>query len=144
MSFLPYHSVPSVVVGLRVIESGRNDTVTITDNSTAQTTTVVADGQTRTFARQFTQFDLELEGRKDALTFDLVGAFSHRLADLQVSLGKGENHFTFNPGLTAITNQSDVILNVAGHSGNDFVNLNFGNILESSLHVNATGLGGSK
>jgi hypothetical protein len=40
-------TLPSGVVGLRVIESGRNDTVTITDNSTAQTTTVVADGQTR-------------------------------------------------------------------------------------------------
>jgi hypothetical protein len=135
---------PGGAAGLRVIESGRNDTVTITDNSTAQTTTVVADGRTQTFARQFGLFDLELVGRKDTLTFDLAGAYNARLADIQVVLGKGENHFTFNPGLTAIDNRSDVNLNVLGHNGNDFVNLNFGNILESRVNVAASNLGGSR
>ena len=154
LEVLEGRDVPSVTVaqfagsggaaGLRIIEDGRNDTVTITDNSTAHTTTVVADGKTQTFSRQFTLFDLELEGRKDALTFGLAGAYSGRLADIQVLLGKGENHFTFNPGLTAITNNSDVNLNVVGHNGNDFVSLNFGDILESRLDVNANGLGGSK
>jgi hypothetical protein len=60
-----------------------------------------------------------------------------------VDLGKGENHFTFNPDLTAITNHSDVNLNVVGHNGNDFVNLSFGDILESRVNVNASNLGGS-
>ena len=64
-------------------------------------------------------------------------------ADIQVSLGKGENHFTFNPDQTPITNHSDVNLNVVGHNGNDFVNLSFGEILESRVNVQATGLGGS-
>jgi hypothetical protein len=135
---------PSGAVGLRVIESGRNDTVTTTDNSTAHTTTVVADGRTRTFDHQFTVFDLELTSQNDTLIFDPVGAYSQRLADLLVNLGGGQNHFTFNPGLTAITNHSDVNLNVQGHNGNDFVNLNFGNILDSRVNVAARNLGGSK
>jgi len=130
--------------GIRVIEQGPNDTVTITDNSTAHTTTVVADGKLQTFNKQFTLFDLELIGTKDALTFDIVGPYSARQADLQVLLGTGENHFTFDPNLTAITNHSDVNVNVQGQNGNDFVNLSFGNILESRLNVNASGLGGSK
>src|SRR5258708_1433146 len=154
LEVLEGRDVPSVTVaqfagsggaaGLRIIESGRNDTVTITDNSTAGTTTIVADGRTQTFARQFTLFDLELEGRKDALSFDLVGPFDRALADIQVVLGTGENHFNFNPGLTAITNRSNVNLNVVGHNGNDFVNLGFGNILESRVDVNASNLGGSR
>jgi hypothetical protein len=128
---------------LHVATSGANDTVTITDNSTAHTTTVVADGKTQTFNQQFTEFDVLLNSQKDSLTFNPVGTYSGRTADIQVSLGKGENHFTFNPNATAITNHSDVNLNVQGHNGNDFVNLNYGNILESRVNVNASGLGGS-
>src|SRR5260370_917827 len=101
-------TLPSGVVGLRVIESGRNDTVTITDNSTAGTTTVVADGRTQTFARQFTLFDLELVGSKDAFTFDLAGAYSARLADIQVLLGKGENHSTLNVNMPDSGTRQDV------------------------------------
>jgi hypothetical protein len=144
VSVIPFTDPASGAAGLRVIENGRNDAVTITDNSTAQTTTVVANGKTQTFDHQFTVFDLELVGRTDALTFDLAGTASHQLADILVRLGKGENHFTFNPGLTAITNQSDVNLNIVGSNGNDFVNLNFGDILESRVNVAARNLGGSK
>jgi hypothetical protein len=141
---LPSVSVTGGATSLLVRTDGPRDTVTITDNSTNHTTTVVADGKSQTFDHQFALFDLRLASQQDMLTFDVVGAYSQRLTDLQVSLGKGENHFTFNPGLTAITNHSDVNLNVVGHNGNDFVDLSFGNILESRLDVNATGLGGSK
>jgi hypothetical protein len=144
VSVIPFTDPRTGAAALRVIEDGRNDAVTITDNSAAQTTTVVANGKTQTLDHLFTLFDLELVGQKDALTFDLSSALSARLADVQVILGKGENHFTFNPGLTAITNQSDVNLNIVGHNGNDFVNLNFGNILESRVNVAASNLGGSK
>jgi hypothetical protein len=85
-----------------------------------------------------------LMSKKDALEFDLTGAESGRQLNVKVNLGQGENHFTFNPGLTAITNHSDVNLNVLGHNGNDFLNLAFGNILESRLNVAARNLGGSK
>jgi hypothetical protein len=61
-----------------------------------------------------------------------------------VNLGKGENHFTFNPGLTALTNHSDLNLNILGHNGNDFLNLSFGDVLESRLHLTARNLGGSR
>jgi hypothetical protein len=135
---------PSGAAKLLVRTDGANDTVTIMDNSTNHTTKVVADGQTRTFARQCAVFDLELMSKKDTITFDLVGAASGRQADVLASLGKGENHFTFNPDQTAITNHSDVTVNVRGHNGDDFVNLNFGEILESRVNVAATGLGGSK
>jgi hypothetical protein len=117
--------------------------VTITDDSNAHTTTVVADGKTTTFQQQFTEFDLELKSKKDSLTLDPVGALNARTADIQVILGKGENHFTFNPGLTAITNHSDVNLDIKGHNGNDFVNVSFGNILESRVNLAASHLGGS-
>jgi hypothetical protein len=135
---------PSGAAALRIIEDGQNDTVTLTDNSTAHTTTVVADGKTQTFNKQFTLFDLELQGKKGALTIDLTGTEKGRHADFQVSLGKGENHFTFNPGLTAITAKSNVNLSVVGHNGNDFVNLSFGDILESRVNVAASNLGGSR
>jgi hypothetical protein len=144
VSVIPFTDSGSGAAALRVIEDGRNDAVTITDDSTAQTTTVVADGQAHTFDHQFALFDLELVGRKDALAFDLAGAYTGRQADVQVNLGTGENHFTFNPGLTAITANSDVNLNVVGHNGNDFVDLNFGDILESRVNVAASHLGGSK
>jgi hypothetical protein len=134
----------SGAAGLRVLEDGRNDTVTVTDDSAHHTTTVVADGTTRAFDHQFGLFDLRMEGRKDALTFEVAGAYTGRKANIHVDLGKGENHFTFNPGLTAITNHSDVALSVLGHDGNDFVNLNFGNILESRVNVGANHLGGSR
>jgi hypothetical protein len=144
VSILPLTDPITGAATLLVRTNGQNDTVTIADNSTNHTTTVVADGKTQTFDHQFAHFDLELASRKDSLTFNAVGAYSQRLADLKVSLGKGENHFTFNPDLTAITNHSDVNLNVMGHNGTDFVNLSFGDINESRLNVNARNLGGSK
>jgi hypothetical protein len=65
------------------------------------------------------------------------------------NLGTGENHFTFNPvqadGEPAdIFGHSDVSVSVAGHNGNDFVNLNFDDITESRLNVNVHGIGGSQ
>ena len=142
VSVTPF-TTPTGSAALRVIENGANDTVTITDNSTANATTVVADGQAQTFSRQFNLFSLQLIGKKDALTFNLSGPYAARQADVLVNLGKGENHFTFNPGLTAITNHSDVNLNIAGNGGNDFVNLNFGDILESRVNLAANNLGGA-
>jgi hypothetical protein len=136
-------SPSGAVTGLRVVTDGMNDTVTITDDSTTGKTTVVADGKTTDFSQQFPAFDLELMSRKDTVTFSLAGAYNGRHADLNVNLGKGENHFTFNPDLTGLTNHSDLSLNVLGHNGNDFLNLSFGNILESRLNVNARNLGGS-
>ena len=144
VSVMPFTDPSSGAAALRIVEDGANDAVTLTDDATAKTTTVVADGKTQTFGHQFTEFDLELVGRKDALTFDLAGSASHQLADILVRLGKGENHFNFNPGLTAITNQSDVNLNIVGSNGNDFVNVNFGDILESRVNVAASNLGGSQ
>jgi hypothetical protein len=144
VSILPGTDPVSGAPSLLVRTDGRNDTVTITDDSTAQTTTVVADGKTRTFAQQFASFDLELMSKKDTLEFDLTGDESGRQLNVKVNLGQGENHFTFNPGLTAITDHSNVNLNVLGHNGNDFMNLNFGNILESRLTVAARNLGGSQ
>jgi hypothetical protein len=143
VSVMPFTDMSSGAASLLVRTDGANDTVTITDDSIHHTTTVLADGKTQTFDHQFAVFDLELASRKDTLTFDAVGAFSQRMADVQVSLGAGENHFTFNPELTAITNHSDVSLNVVGHNGHDFVNLGFGDINESRLNVNARNLGGS-
>jgi hypothetical protein len=144
VSLMTFTDPASGAAGLRVLEDGPNDTVTITDDSAHHTTTVVADGATKAFDHQFALFDLRLEGRKDALTFEVAGAYSGRRANLRVDLGKGENHFAFNPGLTAITNHSDVALSVLGHDGNDFVNLNFGDILESRVNVGANHLGGSR
>jgi hypothetical protein len=151
---LEVRDVPSVTVtqftdpssglaGLRVVENARNDTVTITDNSTDQTTTVVANGKTQMFDQQFAVFDLQLVGRKDALELDLAGDLVGRMDNIHVNLGTGENHFTFNPDQTAITDHSNLNLDILGHNGNDFVNLSFGQILESTVKVNARNLGGS-
>jgi hypothetical protein len=131
-------------LGLRVLTHGKSDTVAITDDATAGTTTVVSDGRTQVFDHLFAHFDLELQSKVDQLTFGLTGALSHQQADVHVSLGTGENHFTFNPDQTAITDHSDLNLDVLGHNGNDFVNLSFGDILESRVTVEASGLGGSK
>jgi hypothetical protein len=153
LEVLEGRDVPSVSVmtftdhgasGLRVVATGQQDTITITDDSTHGTTTVVENGVTKVFAQQFAAFDLQLLAKNDSLTFDVAGAYSGRLANVQVDLGTGTNHFTFNPGLTGITNHSDVNLNIVGHNGNDFLNLSFGDILESRLNVNAQGIGGSK
>jgi hypothetical protein len=135
---------PSGAAGLQVVENGANDTVTITDDPKAGTTTVVADGKSQTFKKLFADFDLELVGTKDALTFDIANAYIGRSVSVLANLGPGENHFTFNPGLTAITAHSSVNLSVVGHNGNDFVNLSFGDILESRVNVNEHGIGGSK
>ncbi len=144
VSVMPLTNPTTGATTLLVRTDGKNDTVAITDNSGDHTTTVVADGKTKTFAQQFGRFDLELLSKKDTLTFNLAGPYDGRHADVQVSLGTGENHFTFNPGLTALTSHSDVNLNVVGHNGNDFLNLSFGNILESRLNVAARNVGGSK
>jgi hypothetical protein len=133
---------PNGAAGLRVVEAGSNDTVAITDNSTAGTTTVVANGQSQTFQQQFADFDLEMMGKKDTLTFNAVGPYTGRHVSILADLGTGENHFTFNPDLTPITAKSDVNLRVLGHNGNDFVNLGFGNILESRVNVAVQGIGG--
>jgi TolB-like protein len=134
---------PSGAAALRIVTNGADDTVSITDNSTAHTTTVVADGMMKTFNQQFARFDLELMSREDTVTFGLTGAYNGRHADILVNLGRGENHFTFNPGLTGLTNHSDLNLNILGHGGSDFLNLSFGDILESRLNLNARNLGGS-
>jgi hypothetical protein len=142
VSVVPFTD-PSGAAALRIITDGANDTVTITDDSTAHRTTVAGDGKTTSFDHQFASFDLELMSKKDVVTFGLTGAFNGRHDNVLVNLGKGENHFTFNPGLTALTNHSDLNLNVLGHNGNDFLNLSFGDILESRLNLNARNLGGS-
>jgi hypothetical protein len=129
---------------LRVTENGRNDKVTITDDSAAHTTTVTANGKKRVINQLFSLFDLELMGQRSMLEFDLASTLSARMEHLQVNLGKGENHFSFDPGMTGITNHSDVSVNVLGHNGNDYVNLSFGNILESRVNVLERNLGGSR
>src|SRR5262249_34377064 len=105
---------------LVVRTDGMDDTVAITDSSTDGTTTVVANGETTTFDHQFALFDLELMSQKDTVTLSLDGAVNARRDDVLVNLGKGENHFTFNPDLTGIIEHSDVTLDIRGHNGNDF------------------------
>jgi hypothetical protein len=141
--------------GLRIVTSGQDDTVTITDDQQDGTTTVVADGHKEMFDHVFTHFDLQLHSKKDQLTFleagtDVTGGslFGRRL-DMRVDLGTGENHFTFNPvqanNMPAdIFPGSDVNLNVVGHNGNDFVNISFDDIAESRVEVNVQGIGGGK
>lgn len=133
---------PSNVAGLRVVTTGKNDTVAIRADNTMHTTTVVADGKTTVFQQLFTVFDLELMSKIDTVTFD-PGSLNSQQADVTVNLGKGVNHFTFNPNQAAITNHCDVNVNVQGHGGTDFVNLNFGEILESRLGVTVNNLGGT-
>ena len=144
VSVTPFTDPTSGAADLRIVTHGSNDTVTITDNNTAHTTTVVADGKTTVLDHQFARFDLELMSKLDTVAFGLIGAYNGRHVGVLANLGKGENHFTFNPDLTAITNQSDVNLSILGHNGNDFLNLSFGDILESRLDIAAKNLGGSK
>lgn len=136
-------------LGLRVVTGGKSDTVRITDDETAGTTTVVADGRKEAFDHLFAHFDLQLHSKKDQLTFDVAGNESlvGRRLDVRADLGTGENHFTFNPAQpngepADIFAHSDVNLNVVGHNGNDFVNLSFDDILESRVNVNVHGIGG--
>src|SRR5262245_54948911 len=138
-------------LGLSVVTSGQSDTVTITEDQMAGTTTVVSDGRTQVFDHLFTKFNLQLHSKKDQLTFaeagteEIVGRRLSVLADL----GTGENHLTFNPAQTDgepadIFGHSDVSLSVMGHNGNDFVNLSFDDITESRVVLNVQGIGGSK
>jgi hypothetical protein len=142
-------------LGLRVVTSGQDDTVTITDDQKAGTTTVVADGHKEMFDHVFTHFDLQLHSKKDQLTCLEAGAdvtgnvLIGRRLDMRVDLGTGENHFTFNPlqanSMPAdVFPKSDVNLNVVGHNGNDFVNISFDDIAESRVNVNVQGIGGGK
>jgi hypothetical protein len=140
-------------LGLRVVTSGQADTVTITDDTRAGTTTVVADGRQQVFDHQFGHFDLRLHSKKDQLTFleagtDATGgSLIHRNLDMRVDLGTGENHFTFNPVQANVMPadifaRSDVNLNVVGHNGNDFVKISLDDIAESRINVNVHGIGG--
>src|SRR5262245_18021591 len=136
-------------LGLRVVTSGPSDTVSITDDPMAQTTTFVADGVTEVFDHLFAHFDLQLHSQKDQVTFAVAGteALTGQHLDVRADLGTGENHFTFNPlqadGEPAdIFNHSDLSLNVTGHNGNDFVAINFDDIAESRVNVNVRGIGG--
>jgi hypothetical protein len=142
-------------LGLRVVTSGDSDTVTITDDAQAGTTTVVADGQQEAIDQLFAHFDLQLHSKKDQLTFleagtqATGGSLINRHLDMRVDLGTGENHFTFNPdqadGEPAdIQAHSNINLNVVGHNGNDFVNISFDDIAESRVNVNVHGIGGGK
>src|SRR5262249_38088503 len=118
-------------LGLRVVTSGRSDTVSLTEDQMAGTTTVVSDGTTQVFDHLFTKFDLQLHGTKNKLTFSEAGTeaiVGWRLS-VQADLGTGENHFSFNPAQmdnepADIFGGSDVSVSVVGHNGNDFVDLN--------------------
>src|SRR5262249_6076766 len=138
-------------LGLRVVTTGASDTVAITDDPAAGTTTVVADGRTEVFDHLFTHFDLQLHSKKDELTFAVAGtvALTGQHLDVRADLGTGENHFTFNPAQADgepadFFDHSDVNLSVLGHNGNDFVNLNFDDLTESRLNVNVQGIGGGR
>jgi uncharacterized protein (TIGR03118 family) len=138
-------------LGLRVVTSGQSDVVSITEDQTAGTTTVVSDGQTQVFDHMFMKYDLQLHGTKDQLTFAEAGteAIVGRRLSVTADLGTGENHFSFNPNQADnepadIFGNSDVSVSVVGHNGNDFVDLNFDDITESRLSVNVRGIGGSK
>jgi hypothetical protein len=140
-------------LGLRVVTSGQADTVTITDDAQAGTTTVDANGQQEVFDLLFSHFDLQLHSEMDELTFleagtqATGGSLIGRHLDMRVDLGTGENHFTFNPAQADgepadIEAHSNVNLNVVGHNGNDFVSLSFDDIAESRVNVNVHGIGG--
>jgi hypothetical protein len=66
VSVTPTTDAASGAALLRVVSSGGNDTVTITDDSNAHTTTGVADGKSQTFNQQFTDFNLALMSRQDS------------------------------------------------------------------------------
>jgi uncharacterized protein (TIGR03118 family) len=138
-------------LGLKVVTTGQSDTVTITEDAMANTTTVVSDGRTQVFDHLFTKFNLQLHSKKDQLTFAEAGteAIVGRRLSVLADLGTGENHLTFNSAQTDgepadIFGHSDVSLSVMGHNGNDFVNLSFDDITESRVVVNVQGIGGSK
>jgi hypothetical protein len=146
---------PDGTLGLRVVTNGQSDTVTITDDTQAGMTTVDADGQQQVFNHLFAHFDLKLHSQMDQLKFleagtDATGgSLINRHLDMRVDLGTGENHFTFNPvqanNMPAdLFPHSEVNLNVVGHNGNDFVNINFDDIAESRVNVNVHGIGGGK
>jgi hypothetical protein len=134
---------PSGAAGLRVVTDGANDNVTITENNTGNSTTVVANGKTTNFNQLFTAFDLQLMSKQDNVTFNPTSSFNGQTSDIGVNLGTGQNHFTFNPNQTAITNNSDVNLNIQGHGGTDFTNVSFGQILESTVSLTENNLGGT-
>src|SRR5262249_55922657 len=136
---------------LRVVTGGQSDTVTVTDDPTAHTTTVVADGKTEVFDHEFNHFDFELQSQKDQLTFSVAGtaALTGRQLDVLANLGTGENHFTFTPPPAAAepaesSRPTSVSVNFVGHNGSDFVSLNFDDITESRVNVNVHGIGGSQ
>src|SRR5262245_9111458 len=86
VTFTPFTD-PSGAAGLRILGDNTDNTVQITDDSTAGTTTVVADGVTHNFAQQFADFDIRLFGGNDNLLFDPVGDYHARQLSLQGALG---------------------------------------------------------
>jgi|GEM_PF-4746323 len=135
---------PSGAEGLRILGDGGSNTVEITDDGTTGSTTVVADGITSEFDKQFAIFDINLAGGNDRLTFDPVGDIDGRDLSLQVALGSGNNQFAFNPSKVQILNHSSVALDVLGGNQNDFLDVHFGPIADSTVNVSANLLGGNE
>ncbi len=143
VSVTPFTDPASGAPGLRILGDARNNTVQVTDDSTTQTTTVVADGVTRSFSQQFTVFDIELRGGNDELTFTPVGDFDGRQLSLLVDLGNGNNQFAFNRSEVQILDHSRITLDVEGGNGNDFLDVHFGPIADSTVNVAANLFGGA-
>jgi uncharacterized protein (TIGR03118 family) len=59
--------------GLQVKSTGDADTLSITANTTAGTTTVITDGRTQVFDHLFSEIDVQMSGKHSHMTFDLPG-----------------------------------------------------------------------
>jgi hypothetical protein len=143
VSITPFTDPASGAPVLRILGDARNNTVQVTDDSTTKSTTVVADGITRSFSQQFTFLDIELRDGNDELTFTLIGDYDGQQRSLLVDLGNGNNQFAFNRSEVQILNHSQVTLDVEGGNGNDFLDVHFGPIADSTVNVTANLFGGA-
>jgi hypothetical protein len=133
--------VPGTTI-LQITGDANANTITITDNGTANGVTVVGDGQTFTFTDTIAAITVDAGGGDDVVTYNLTSTLvSSR--NIDVHLGAGNDTFTANMSNQGLAPFISLDISTYGEGGKDALTLNAQNFnTDSNSILNIDYVGG--
>jgi hypothetical protein len=127
---------------LQITGDANANTITITDNGTADGVTVVGDGQTFTFTgQQIDAITVDAGGGDDVVTYNLTSTLASS-RNIDVHLGAGNDAFTANMNGQGLAPSISLDISTYGEGGKDALTLNaqnFNTDANSILNIDYVG-----
>lgn len=123
--------------GVRITNGAGTSTLTIDDNNTTGMQTirlVESGGPAQELVGNFEIFDINMGAGRDRVTIDVSGAdYAFGRRSFLVNLGQGNNSFVYKANGFALTDDSNIFVDYQGGLDNDYINIAFKDVFESTL-----------